>query len=173
VGLAGVIVQAGCAGEQQKPKVASLSGGGSSTAGQSANAGANKERPRHRVDESDADRERLIQPWNKCMKDNGADPDTQPNNIAGAEQWGRDHARAGDACRSLLPELPWGEDKANPQYRDNIHQWVKCMNDKGLKVIETPDNDESPWRYADDATVADKDKIELDCEKATIGKFDK
>ncbi|WP_239154463.1 hypothetical protein [Amycolatopsis sp. FDAARGOS 1241] len=61
------------------------------------------------------------------MKDHDAVVDSQPNSIAGAEQWAKDHRAAGDACRSKLPLLPWGEDSANPAYQDNVHRWVLCM----------------------------------------------
>ena len=83
----------------------------------------------------------------------------------------QDHQRARDTCLPLLPLLPWGLDRANPDYRDNVHQWVKCMNDKGMNVIETPDNPDSPWRYTDSSKPSST--IELDCEKATVGKSDR
>jgi hypothetical protein len=174
-GLAALTLQTACGGGPEKPKVASLAGEKAPAGQPSATATQASERPRHRVDESEADRERIIAPWTKCMKDHGADLDTQPHTIAGAEKWSRDHQDAGTACGDLLPLLPWGLDRSNPQYRDNIHQWVKCMNDKGLNIVETPDNDEQPWTYGGDSTVVGeaRDKIERDCEKATIGKFDK
>jgi hypothetical protein len=174
-GLAALTMQVACAGGPDKPKVASLAGDKEAAGKPSATASHAAERPRHRVDETAADSDRIIQPWRKCMKDHGADLDTQPNNIKGAEQWGRDHADAGAACGDLLPLLPWGMDRDNPQYRDNIHAWVKCMNDKGMKVAETPDDEESPWRFAGESTLSPeaRDQVETDCEKATIGKFDK
>jgi hypothetical protein len=175
-GLAALTMQTACAGGPAKPKVASLAGDKAPAGAASAAAGQQAERPRHRVDETAADRDRIIQPWTKCMKEHGADPDTQPNTIEGAEQWGRDHADAGTACRNLLPLLPWGEDRDNPRYRDNIHAWVKCMNDKGLKVAETPDDEESSWRFTGEKSTLSPEaanQVETDCEKTTIGKFDK
>jgi hypothetical protein len=178
-GLAALSLQTACAGGPDKPEVASLAGekapAGQPSSTASASASASAERPRHRIDESAADRDRIIAPWTKCMKDHGADLDTQPNTIAGAEQWSRDHADAGAACGNLLPLMPWGEDRANPQYRDNIHQWVKCMKDKGLNVIETPDNEESPWQFGGASSLSPEagHQAETDCEKATMGKFDK
>lgn len=130
-------------------------------------------RPRHRVDETAEESTRLIEPWRSCMKDHGADVDTQPNNIAGAEKWSADHKDAGDACRAKLPLLPWGMDRENPAYQDNMHKWVQCMNDKGMHVVETPDNDESPWTYSSDSQPPNADKIEHDCELAILGPSDK
>jgi hypothetical protein len=174
-GLAALTMQTACAGGPEKPEVASLAG--DRAAGKpSATAAQNGERPRHRVDETAADADRIIQPWTKCMKDHGADMDTQPNTVKGAEQWGRDHADAGAACKNLLPLLPWGEDRDNPQYRDNIHAWVKCMNDKGLKITETPGDEESPWRFTGEKSSLSPEaanQVETECEKSTIGKFDK
>jgi hypothetical protein len=172
VGLGTVLSQAACDNKHGKDKVASLSSTAPKT---SAGTASTDNRPRHRVDETRADYDRIIQPWEKCMKDNGADTSQMPPSITGAAQWSKDHARAGDTCRQLMPLMPWGLDKANPQYRDNVHQWVKCMTDKGLSVVETPDDEDSPWRYTSNSTMSGdaRAKIEDDCEKATVGKSDK
>lgn len=110
------------------------------------------------------------------MKDHGADPDTQPPNIARAKQWSKDHASAGAACTQLLPLMPWGEDKSNPAFRDNIHQVVKCMTDKGLNVIETPDAEDAYWHPVDDQTyqtVPNAEQIVRDCYVSVMAKFDR
>lgn len=157
------------------PQVASLTTPSSTTASASAppSADADGGRPRHRVDETAEESKRLIEPWRTCMKDHGADVDTQPNSIEGAKKWSADHKDAGDACRAKLPLLPWGMDSANPAYQDNMHKWVQCMNDHGMHVTETPGNDESPWTYAGDNQPPNSEKIEHDCEVTILGPSDK
>lgn len=160
------------------PQVASLStpsASASSVAPSTADPSTDEDggRPRHRVDETAEESQRIIEPWRTCMKDHDADVDTQPNTIEGAKKWSADHKAAGDACRSKLPLLPWGMDRENPAYQDNMHKWVQCMNDKGMRVVETPDNDESPWTYASDSQPPNSDKIEHDCEVAILGPSDK
>ncbi|WP_410623742.1 hypothetical protein [Amycolatopsis sp. cmx-8-4] len=156
------------------PQVASLSTPAATPATSAPpSTDADGGRPRHRVDETAEESQRLIEPWRTCMKDHDADVDTQPNSIEGAEKWSADHKAAGDACRAKLPLLPWGMDRDNPAYQDNMHKWVQCMNDKGMHVVETPDNDESPWTYGSDAQPPNSDKIEQDCEVAILGPSDK
>jgi hypothetical protein len=103
------------------------------------------------------------------------DTASQPPNIAEAERWSEEHRDAAAACERLMPLPPWGEDRANPQFGANLHEWVQCMNGKGLSIAETPENPESPWRYRGTSTVpaAENDKIVADCEQATMGKSDK
>jgi hypothetical protein len=45
------------------------------------------------------------------MKEHGADTDTEPPNINGAERWMAEHSGAVDACQSLVPLPPWGLDR--------------------------------------------------------------
>ncbi|MET7993604.1 hypothetical protein ABZU76_22155 [Amycolatopsis sp. NPDC005232] len=176
VWLAGLaLVLAACSSPApSSPHVASL-GTPSVTASSSAPASTDADggRPRHRVDESPEDSQRLIEPWRTCMKDHDADVDQQPHSIAGAEQWSKDHQAAGDACRSKLPLLPWGEDPANPAYKDNLHRWVECMTSQGMHVAEDPDDDESPWHYTSNNQPPNSDKIEQGCEVQVMGPSDK
>jgi len=130
---------------------------------------------RHRVGETDEESRAVNEPWYRCMKAHGADTDTQPNNVKDADRWMTEHSDAVDACQSVAPQLPWGLDPANPERRNNIHQWVQCMNDRGLKVIETPDNADQAWTYAGTSSLPAEEqaRIELECEMQTIGKFDR
>ncbi|MGW4486541.1 hypothetical protein ACWEOE_22170 [Amycolatopsis sp. NPDC004368] len=176
-GLALVLTACG-APAASGPEVASLSTPSTSAASTATSSPASADpdggRPRHRVDESPEDSQRLIEPWNTCMKAHDADPDQQPHSIAGAEQWSRDHAAAGDACRSKLPLLPWGEDPANPAYKDNLHRWVECMTSKGMHVAEDPDPaSESPWHYTSDNQPPNSADIEQGCEVQVMGPSDK
>ncbi|MEV6646315.1 hypothetical protein [Amycolatopsis sp. NPDC051371] len=175
--LAGLVLLLGLAAcsspPPAPPQVASLTTPSSSPASVAPSTDADGGRPRHRVDETAEESNRLIEPWRTCMKDHNADVDTQPNTIEGAKKWSADHKDAGDACRAKLPLLPWGMDRENPAYQDNMHKWVQCMNDQGMHVAETPDNDESPWTYSSDSQPPNSDKIEHDCEVAILGPSDK
>jgi hypothetical protein len=166
-----------CASKPQAaPQVASLTTPSSSTPSSPSatpSTDADGGRPRHRVDETNEESKRLIEPWRTCMKDHNADVDTQPHNIEGAKKWSADHKDAGDACRAKLPLLPWGMDRENPAYQDNMHKWVQCMNDKGMHVVETPSNDESPWTYGSENQPPNSSQIEHDCEVAILGPSDK
>jgi hypothetical protein len=177
---AGLVLIAGCSSSQPKsPEVASIAtpGSAASTAptapstptGDVVDAG----RPRHRVDETPEDSKKLIAPWTACMKAHGADMDQQPHSIAGAEAWSAAHADAGKACVGKLPLLPWGEDRANPAYQDNLHKWVQCMTSQGMSVVETPDDSESPWHFGDGKQPPNSDKIEQTCEVQVMGPSDK
>jgi hypothetical protein len=168
---------AGCGTTEPKaPDVASLAtpGAGSPSSAASPASTPEGERPRHRVDETQEESTRLIEPWLACMKKNGADMDEQPNSsIKAAEEWSAAHQDARNACIGKLPLLPWGEDRENPAYRDNIHNWVKCMTDQGMDVVETPDADQSPWHFGNRDQPADSAKIERDCEVKVMGPSDK
>jgi hypothetical protein len=174
-GLALVALQAGCARDPQASADSPDTRNLSNLQGVAASLGpADAERPRHRVGETDADRERIIAPWRTCMKDNGADLDTMPPSIEGAARWAQEHQSAGLACRSLLPLPPWGLDRTNPEYRENVRQWVECMNDRGLSIIATPDDAQSPWRFGGDSALSPEEssRVQQDCMKETIGKSD-
>jgi hypothetical protein len=176
-GIATATFLAGCGGGSERkaaaPATANPSNHAAATSSTAVTDGTGP--PRHRVGETDAERSAIIEPWRTCMKDHGADLDTMPPNIKEAERWSAEHQGAANACGHLLPLLPWGLDPANPERRNNIHQWVKCMNDQGLPTVETPDDDEAPWRYGGSSPLspADRDKVELDCEKETIDKSDR
>lgn len=176
--VAGLALIAGCSSSQPKaPEVASIatpvSTAASAPSSSTPTGDAVAARPRHRVDETAEDSQKLIAPWDTCMKAHGADMDQQPHSIAGAEAWSAAHADAGKACISKLPLLPWGEDSANPAYKDNLHKWVQCMTSQGMSVVETPDDAESPWHFGDGHQPPNSDKIEQTCEVQVMGPSDK
>ncbi|MCU1683369.1 MAG: putative secreted protein [Amycolatopsis sp.] len=175
---AGLVFIAGCSSSPAKaPEVASIATPGSIAASTASTAptgdAVEAGRPRHRVDETPEDSQKLIAPWTACMKAHGADMDQQPNSIAGAEAWSAAHADAGKACLPKLPLLPWGEDSANPAHKDNLHKWVQCMTSQGMSVVETPDDSESPWHFGDGKQPPNSDKIEQTCEVQVMGPSDK
>jgi hypothetical protein len=176
-GTAIVIPCAGCTGGGPRPKAASVDAprSSSSVTPVPSTTMASSDLRRHRVGETEEEWRAVVEPWNRCMKEHSADVDTQPHNITDADRWMVEHSAAVDACKPVAPLPPWGEDPANPEYRDNIHQWVKCMNDRGLKTIETPDDEEQPWTYAGTSGLApaQQSRIEHECEMETIGQFDR
>ncbi|SDW58498.1 hypothetical protein SAMN05421504_101969 [Amycolatopsis xylanica] len=159
--------------DPRQPEVATISSSVTTSSSAAPTSTVEGERPRHRIDETPEESKRMIAPWLACMKANGADLDTQPNSIAGAEQWSKDHKAAGDTCRNKLPLPAWGLDSENPAYRDNMHRWVKCMNDRGMNVVENVGDSESPWHYGSSNQPADADKIERACEVEILGPQDK
>ncbi len=160
--LAAVLFAAGCAAPPApQSQVASLSTPSSGPASTSASA-SEEGRPRHRLDESKEESQRINHVWSQCMKDHGADPDTQPPNIEGAKKWSADHKAAGDACRAKLPLPPWSQDPDNPEYKDNMHNWVTCMKDAGMNVAESTDP-EMAWTFTSSQQPPDADRIEHDC----------
>jgi hypothetical protein len=175
--LLGVAFVAGCSSSPPKaPEVASIAtstASGSTSAAPPPGDAVEAGRPRHRVDESAEDSKKLIEPWDQCMKDHGADVSQEPPSIKGAEEWAAAHKDAGTACVSKLPLLPWGEDSANPAYKDNLHKWVLCMTGQGMSVVESPGDSESPWHYGSGQQPPNSDKIEQTCEVQVMGPSDR
>lgn len=56
----------------------------------------------------------------------------------------------------------------NPEYVDQLHVYVKCLNKKGRKVKELPDA--GGWNYVgpDNLTPAQEEKIEIGCKTETF-----
>jgi hypothetical protein len=176
-GMTAVALLAGCTVGRAKPKAASPTGGSPSArveATPSSPAATTVHRRRHRVGETDAERSAIIEPYNACLKGHGADTNLMPPNTEAAGRWVEEHRGAYDACADLAPQSPWGEDPANPEYRNNIHQWVQCMNARGLNVVETGD-EEQPWTYRGNSRLSPQEQqnVELACEKEVMARFDR
>lgn len=170
--IAAVVVVAGCSSTPQaQPDVATLntpSAGAPPSASSSTAVTGEEGRPRHRLDETPEESQRMIKPWEQCMKEHGADLDQQPNSIEGAKKWSEEHKAAGDACRPKLPLLPWSMDPDNPEYKDNMHAWVECMKKGGVKVAESNDP-ETPWTYTSSQQPANSAEIEENCKREVLG----
>ncbi|MCX4903714.1 hypothetical protein [Streptomyces sp. NBC_00878] len=137
-------------------------GGGSSTASADADAG----RPQLRLDTSEAERARLTGIYFDCLHEKG---------VPGGRKPGASHfSPAGDAakypaaykaCQSKNPLQPPEQDPAkNPHYADDYRDYIKCLNDGGLKVHALPDN--AGWTYDSSVptmSASAQDKLDRTC----------
>lgn len=107
------------------------------------------ERPRERLDMTDADFEALMEPYRKCMWKHGVDergpggpkgdgpPVIAP--MSSVDQKKYDTADA-DCRPKFYPLPPWEYDPANPEAKDFARDVVKCLKRKGVKYVEvSPD----------------------------------
>jgi hypothetical protein len=172
-----------CSGTQAPaPKdVASLATPGSS--GQPTSnapaAGGEQQRPQLRLDSSDAEVQQAWDGYHVCLKQNGhkmlsARQHAGPSGPVDGPDMNDDSPEskaAEDKCKGKLPLQPPEMDaKTNPKYLDDYHEWVKCMNDKGLPVVET-DPPGSGWTYNGPSrnTEEQNRKIEHDCQLSAFG----
>ncbi|KAA2262572.1 hypothetical protein F0L68_11730 [Solihabitans fulvus] len=141
VGVAALLALAGCSTTEPPPaKVATLQTSGATDAPSSAQSSAARpsnadaDRPRYRLDMTGADRDRMLEPWTKCMADHGVKPPsgtgvTDPG--SGADK----SSPAAAACMSKYPLPPWEYDKNNPESMDFVHKMVLCLRQKGVKEV--------------------------------------
>jgi hypothetical protein len=173
--LVGFLAIAGCsAAPAAQPDVATLQTQSSTaTATSTTQPPVTAEgRPRHRLDETNEENQRINQVWYDCMKQHGADLDQMPPSIEGAKTWMAGHKDASDACKSKQPLGPWSMDPENPEYKDNMHAWVECMKQGGMKVAESSDP-ETPWTYTESDQPANHDQVEQDCQRKVLGPKEK
>ena len=71
-----------------------------------------------------------------------------------------------DSATAALP--PWEMDSDNPTFKDNWHKNVQCLNDRGLKVIET---EPGSWTYDGQPTMSsdEQKKVQKECEQQVFG----
>lgn len=123
VGLAGA-----CGGQNPSgggsPQVASAV---SEKPGESRPAApAPSERPLVRPDATVEERAALTQPWDACMKKEGANS---------GDKLRTHYEAAMKKCEYLRPEEPWERAKRlDPNYLDKLDQWVSCAKSKGIGV---------------------------------------
>jgi hypothetical protein len=128
VGLAG-----GCGGQSQSaggsPQVASaVSEKPGSTP---AAAPSPSERPLIRPDATTEERAALNQPWDACMKKEGANS---------GDKLRTHYAEASKKCEYLNPEEPWERAKRlDPGYLDKFDRWLSCAKSKGIAVSGSSD----------------------------------
>jgi hypothetical protein len=128
VGLAGA-----CGGQNQ-------SGGGSSQVASAvsekpgstpAAAPSPSERPLVRPDATTEERVALNQPWEACMKKEGANS---------GDKLRTHYEAASKKCEYLNPEEPWQRAKRlDPNYLDKFDKWISCAKSKGVEVNSTAD----------------------------------
>ncbi|MEU8241075.1 hypothetical protein AB0C07_22760 [Actinoplanes missouriensis] len=135
----------GSSGEQETtgagsaPRVATLQ---SAVATSSASASKKAERPRERLDMTAEEYEVLLEPYNKCMREQGFDPvGSRKKAGLAAEPVDGERAKAAERANQVcepqfLPLPPWEKDPANPEARDFALDVVKCLKREGVKFVE-------------------------------------
>ncbi|MFB6719006.1 hypothetical protein ACFCV3_02555 [Kribbella sp. NPDC056345] len=97
-------------------------------------------RVRERIDMTDADRQRLLQPYLQCMKDNGIDVLAKRKEAAvlgsGPVTDPKKAKNAGKVCEPKLPLPAWEVDANNPDAMEFGRKVVQCLKDKGVKYVE-------------------------------------
>ncbi|MEU7756966.1 hypothetical protein AB0B57_06225 [Micromonospora sp. NPDC049101] len=107
-----------------------------SAAGSASASAPAKERPRQRLDDTEADYQALLQPYKKCMKAQGITDEKGTSGWASGDGAPKEQLRAQKACETYWPLPPWELDSANPQAKDFTRDVVKCLKGKGVKEVE-------------------------------------
>ncbi|MFI6096006.1 hypothetical protein ACIA8G_10660 [Lentzea sp. NPDC051213] len=138
---------------------------------QSSSAGApttapstNTEQPRRRMDMTEEETNRLFEAHTACLKEQDPNGTPKPGPAGG----GRFSDEAWKACALKWPLPPWEMDSHNPAFADNWHKNVQCLNNRGLKVIET---EPGSWTYDGQPTMPEEQqrKVEKECEQEVFG----
>lgn len=139
LGLVAVVTMLGAAAcsspaPAETPRVASLI---PSSAAAAASAAPKPERPRQRLDDTDADYQTLLKPYQNCMKAHGRTNDKENTGWASGDDVPPEQAAAQQACQNFWPLPPWELDPVNPEAKDFARAVVKCLKGKGVKYVET------------------------------------
>jgi hypothetical protein len=143
LGLVAVVAILGATGcssgssQAETPQVASLIPSSAAAPGPTT---PKPERPRQRLDETDADYQVLLKPYKSCMKAHGRTNDKEQGGWASGEDVPPEQAAAQKACQNFWPLPPWELDPANPEAKDFARAVVKCLKGKGVKYVETTDD---------------------------------
>ncbi|MFD9812112.1 hypothetical protein [Streptomyces sp. NPDC059080] len=146
-----------------KDGVSTLESGSPSAAGKSGSSEASKtdsRRPQLRMDSSDEERDRLGDAYNACLQAHGVPMNTKRAALAGAKQaaplYGMEketkYKSAFDACLVKRPlQPPELDSDVNPHYTDQYRNYVKCLNDKGMRIHMLQDDHGVAigWTYND------------------------
>ncbi|MEU8419579.1 hypothetical protein AB0C15_01720 [Micromonospora sp. NPDC048835] len=106
-----------------------------STSAAASPSAAAKERPRQRLDDTEADYQALLQPYRTCMKAQGVTNEKEMSGFASGPDVPKKQREAQEACTSYWPLPPWELDPANPEARDFTREVVKCLKGKGVKDV--------------------------------------
>ncbi|MEV6908384.1 hypothetical protein [Amycolatopsis sp. NPDC051071] len=129
---------AGCSTAEPPPeKVATLATTGASSAPPAASTSSpDLERPRYRLDMTNADMDQLRAPWKQCMAENGSPlPSSTGPGISDPGQSAKPGDPAWAACLPKYPLPPWQYDRNNPESMDFVHKMVQCLRQKGVKQV--------------------------------------
>ncbi|MEV0276409.1 hypothetical protein AB0I22_08510 [Streptomyces sp. NPDC050610] len=146
----------------------------------SGKASSDSGRPRWRLDSTD---EEIVAIWDRyygCLKENGvrmnsqrghdlpAGPDGKVLGVGGKKE----PKAAYTKCESKMPQAPDVLDrKKNPKFDQMLAAEVKCMQDKGMKVVLGGDKG-TDWSFTDQSSglsEAQENKIEKACELEAFG----
>lgn len=127
--------------DEQTPRVASLiPPSAAASAAAPASAAVKQERPRRRLDETEADFQELLKPFQKCMKAQGLPGGEKDQGWVGGDDVPEKQKAAQEACTRFWPLPPWEQDPANPEADDFARDVVKCLKGKGVKYVETTED---------------------------------
>ncbi|WP_153040544.1 hypothetical protein [Actinoplanes sp. TFC3] len=107
---------------------------------------AAKERPRERLDTTSEEFLALLEPYNKCIVENGGASKEQAAKGAGAARPAskKEQAKFDAANRICEPQYyplpPWEKDPANPEAKDFARDVVRCLKDKGVEYVEVAED---------------------------------
>jgi hypothetical protein len=130
-----LVVLAACSTpEPTPPQVASLNTANATpTASTATSAPPAEERPRLRLDMSDADEIALYEAQNRCLAEHGVDKRKFETEGVPSKQ-AMDAAQI--ACQSKEPLPPWEKGAKNPEAVDFANRVVQCMRAKGVRYVE-------------------------------------
>ncbi|MER6229151.1 MULTISPECIES: hypothetical protein [Streptomyces] len=181
--MAAVMLLASCSGSggKDEPGVDSVdrstgtAGKAESGSGDGADAKADDPeagRPQLRMDTSAVEEVRMSQGYFRCLKDHGVMVGKMGPKLEGGDPellaWPNgnmavDHPEAEKKCLGKKPlQPPETDPKQNPNYMGDYADWIRCMNEKGLKVDPLPNG--GGWNYKAGTTPpSDADQIQQEC----------
>ncbi|MCU1683366.1 MAG: hypothetical protein JWQ81_4105 [Amycolatopsis sp.] len=172
---AAVLSACGGAANSAAPQVASLPGSGAPSASATTSSPSTvdqSQRPQLRLDSTQEEIVAAGKPYDICLKEHGHKMIAGRGDGNSPDQHDdTDTAKAAvAACAGKLPIQPPEMDQStNPHFLDDYHDWITCLNAKGVPVTPT-DPFGSGWTFTSQPTVgeAQEQKIEQDCK---IGAF--
>jgi hypothetical protein len=128
------------------------------------------ERPRARLDGTDADFQALAKPFYDCMKAHGQ---TQVKGFASGDGVPKGLAAAQKACEDRWPLPAWELDPANPEAKDFARAVVKCLRGKGVAEVDTGKDGisiEAGGRHNDARSISMTGQLLLPCQREVAAK---
>ncbi|WP_084556290.1 hypothetical protein [Couchioplanes caeruleus] len=158
--------------EDGRAQVATLESAGSTPAASAKPADA---RPRERLDTTEAELEVMLEPYYKCIREQGATPKKDMGDKFGDRAPAAELEKlikADKVCNpKFYPLPPWEKDPANPESRDFARDVVKCLKGKGVKYVEA---DESGYALGgpnnDSQSISKGMELAPECEREVAAK---
>ncbi|MET7304080.1 hypothetical protein [Embleya sp. NPDC005575] len=124
-------------------------------------------RPQRRLDTSEEEEKRMWATYEACLTAKGVDT-RQTGSVEGEIARTKRYAREFKECEIKMPLMaPEMDRKTNPKYDDDMRDWVKCMNAKGMKVKVIADG----WTFTGESTLTNEQhrRIEQECKMEAFG----